>query len=235
MYHGSDLYPKGCLCDTVRNSGRTLTLRSMNHRPPRFAGGTSLPAVNASPMAAPGAGAASTFVEGPGSTRSYQSALSCLTHNGMSLYAPRLPRRSADPPPGSINSRTHGRHRHGVPGKVARRGRDVRRIVKVRTGCREHGDAYGHGETRSLPVHLVIFAGLFGPHRNRQGELSLVVAAGGQVPGGRVREDAKNPKTAARQPRAIELQRTAARLLVQLLPRSGQAAVARTFCRMWRW
>ncbi|MFC0452187.1 alpha/beta fold hydrolase [Rhodococcus jostii] len=103
MYHRSALYPKGYLYNTVRNSSRTLTLPPMNHRPPPIRWRHVIAQGRYAVYGVAGAGPAAIFVHGWGSPRSYQSALSRLAHNGVNVYAPRLPRYSADQPSGSMN------------------------------------------------------------------------------------------------------------------------------------
>ncbi|WP_073358076.1 alpha/beta fold hydrolase [Rhodococcus jostii] len=75
----------------------------MNHRPPPIRWRHVIAQGRYAVYGVAGAGPAAIFVHGWGSPRSYQSALSRLAHNGVNVYAPRLPRYSADQPSGSMN------------------------------------------------------------------------------------------------------------------------------------
>lgn len=102
MYHRSPKHPKGYLHSATRNSGRMLQLPPRSHRPPTMRWRHDITGQSLT-YGFDAVGPTAIFLHGWAPPRSYRCALSRLAHNGVSVYAPRLPIRSAGKSAGSVN------------------------------------------------------------------------------------------------------------------------------------
>ncbi|RZI53756.1 MAG: alpha/beta hydrolase [Pseudonocardia sp.] len=106
MYLRSAQYPKRYLHSAASNPNRFLALPPMHHRPPAIRWRHIIAEGQRVTYGVSGAGPTTIFLHGRRSSpRSYHRALSRLPHSGASVYAPRLPGRSADQWSESINLR----------------------------------------------------------------------------------------------------------------------------------